>query len=184
MSIFYLPLLSTLFLFLSPLFSLQIILFFSVFFFVLLSMFVLDFIHLFLKNYSLSVILHSIQWPEMLTHIIWAVSRVSVTFWLPCGSVNGNPRWVTLYHIMGFLGGTVAKNPSANAGDARDTGLIPGLERSPGAGNVYPLQYSCLKNSMDREAWWVTVCGVAESDMTEDTRTYSVIETPLPSCLE
>ena len=78
----------------------------------------------------------------------------------------------------------MVKNPSANAGDARDTGLIPGLERSPGAGNGYPIQYSCLKNSMDREAWRVTVHGVAESEATEDTRTYDVIETPLPSCLE
>ena len=36
-------------------------------------------------------------------------------------------------------------------------GLIPGSERSPGEGNGNPLQYSCLKNSMDREAWWATV---------------------------
>ena len=96
----------SLFLFLSPLFSLQIIFFSSMFFFVLLSMSVLDVMHLFLKNYSPSVLLHSNQWPEMLTYITWAVSRVSVTFWLPCGSVNGNPHWVTLCHIMGFLGGT------------------------------------------------------------------------------
>ena len=43
----------------------------------------------------------------------------------------------------------VVKNPPADAGDVRDTGLIPGSGKSPGKGNDYPLQYSCLKNSMD-----------------------------------
>ena len=47
----------------------------------------------------------------------------------------------------------MVKNPPANAGDERDMGLIPGLGRSPGEGNGYLLQYSCLKNPMDREAW-------------------------------
>jgi len=41
--------------------------------------------------------------------------------------------------------------------------LIPGLGRSPGEGNGYPLQYSCLENSMDRRAWWATVYGVAKT---------------------
>ena len=44
----------------------------------------------------------------------------------------------------------VVKNLPANAGDTRDMGLIPGSGRSPGEGNGNPLQYSCLKNSMDR----------------------------------
>ena len=52
---------------------------------------------------------------------------------------------------MASLGGTVVKNPPANAGDTRDSGLIPGLGRSPGEGKGNPLQYSCLGNSMDRE---------------------------------
>ena len=56
--------------------------------------------------------------------------------------------------FTGFPGGSVVKNPSANSGDTRDVGLIPGLGRSPGGGNGNPLQYSCLKNSMDRGAWW------------------------------
>ena len=46
----------------------------------------------------------------------------------------------------------MAKNPPANAGDAGDTGSIPGMERSPGEGNGNPLLYSCLENSMDRGA--------------------------------
>ena len=47
----------------------------------------------------------------------------------------------------------VVKNPPANAGDIRDTGSIPGWGRSPGGGRGNPLQYSCLKNLMDRGAW-------------------------------
>ena len=55
------------------------------------------------------------------------------------------------------------KNPLANAGDARDMGLILGLGRSPEVGNDTPLQSSCLENSMDRGAWRATVQGVTKS---------------------
>ena len=51
----------------------------------------------------------------------------------------------------GFPGGTVVKNSPANAGNARDEGLIPGLGGSPRVGNGNPLQYSCLENSIDRK---------------------------------
>ena len=51
----------------------------------------------------------------------------------------------------------VVKNPPANAGDIRDAGSIPMLERSLGGGNGNPLQYSCLENPMDRGAWWAIV---------------------------
>ena len=57
----------------------------------------------------------------------------------------------------------VVKNPLANAGEVRDVGSIPGLGRSPGGGLSNPLQYSCLKNPMDRGAWWATVHGVTKS---------------------
>ena len=68
------------------------------------------------------------------------------------------------YASMGFPGGLVIKNPPANAGDL---GSIPGLRRSPGEGNGYPLQYSCLENPMDRGALLAIVCGVTkELDMT------------------
>ena len=64
----------------------------------------------------------------------------------------------------GFPGVPVVKNPPANAGDR---GLIPGSGRSPGEGNGNPLQYSCLRNPMDRGTWWAIVHGVTEEwDMT------------------
>ena len=60
----------------------------------------------------------------------------------------------------GSLGGAVVKNLLANAGDIGDSGLIPGLGRSPREGNGNPLQNSCLENSMDRGVWQATVHGV------------------------
>ena len=59
----------------------------------------------------------------------------------------------------GFPGGSGVKNLPVNAGDA---GSIPGLGRSPGEGNGNPLQYSCLRNAMDRGAWQAIVHGVAK----------------------
>ena len=60
------------------------------------------------------------------------------------------------------------KNLPANAQDIRDAGLTPGSGRFPGEGNGYPLQDSCLENSMDRGVWQTTVlCGLKEWDMTE-----------------
>ena len=53
---------------------------------------------------------------------------------------------------MGFPVGSVVKNSPANAGDARDMGVIPGLSRSAGGEKSNPLQY-CLKNPMDRGVW-------------------------------
>ena len=57
----------------------------------------------------------------------------------------------------------MVNNPPANAGDAGDAGLIPGLGTPPGEGNDSPLQYSCLRNPMDRGAWRATVHGVTKS---------------------
>ena len=57
----------------------------------------------------------------------------------------------------------VVKNLPANAGDIRDEGSIPGLGRFPGGEHGNSLQYSCLENPMDREAWWVIVHSVAQT---------------------
>ena len=73
--------------------------------------------------------------------------KLVLIYWLP------NP-W------LGFPGGSAGKESGCNAGDL---GSIPGLGRSPGEGNGYPLQYSCLENSMDRGAWQATIYGVAKS---------------------
>ena len=61
---------------------------------------------------------------------------------------------------MGFPGGSNGKESACSAGDL---GSSTELGRSPGEGNGNPLQYSCLENPMNREAWWVTVHGVAKS---------------------
>ena len=68
---------------------------------------------------------------------------------------------ITLLSLFpGFPGDSNGKESACNAGDL---GLIPGLGRSPGEGNGNPLQYSCLKNSMDSRAWQAPVHGVAKS---------------------
>ena len=69
-------------------------------------------------------------------------------------------RYFNLPNDHTFPGGAVVKNPPASAGDAGIMGSIPGSERSPGGGSSNPLQYSCLKNPMDRGAWQATVYGV------------------------
>jgi len=62
--------------------------------------------------------------------------------------------------IASLPGGSVVKNPPANAGDV---GVIPGWERSLTGVNGNPLQYYCLDNPMDRGSWWATIHGVTKS---------------------
>ena len=62
--------------------------------------------------------------------------------------------------LKGFPGVSDGKESACNAGDP---GLIPGSGRFPGEGNGYPIQYSCLENSMDRRAWQAIVHGIAKS---------------------
>ena len=88
--------------------------------------------------------------PELLA--VFGCSRTWVSL-----SVNSCIPWGT---FKGFPDGSNGKESTCNAGDL---GSIPGLGRSPGEWNGYPLQYSCLVNSMDRGAWRATVHGVAKS---------------------
>ena len=72
-------------------------------------------------------------------------------------------RWMInklLLYSTGFPGGSDGKEGACTEGDQ---GLIPGLGRSPGEGNVNPFQYSCLQNSKKRGAWCATVDGFAKS---------------------
>ena len=76
--------------------------------------------------------------------------------------------------VRGFPGGSVVKNPSANAGDPGDTGSIPGSGRSPGEGNSNRFQYSCLENPINRGAWGATVHGAIKSQTRLSTHTLLV----------
>ena len=67
-----------------------------------------------------------------------------------------------LQYLLGFPGGSDSKESACNAGDL---GSTPGLGRSPGGEHGNPVQYSCLENSMDREAWRVTVHVVTKSQV-------------------
>ena len=62
----------------------------------------------------------------------------------------------------------MVKSPLDNAGDVRDTGWIPGSGRSPGGGHGNPLQYSCLENPIDRQAWRATVLGGRKESYTTE----------------
>ena len=105
---------------------------------------------------------HSSQNP----HCVLKLNLVVITdlFSLTCAS------YVNIFHAIciflyvspseGFSGGSGIKNPPANVGDAGSI-LVSG--RSPGEGNGNPLEYSCLRNPMERGAWWAAVHGVAKS---------------------
>ena len=83
-------------------------------------------------------------------------------------------------YTLCFPGGTVVKNPSANAGDSGDAGLIPGLGGSSGGENGNPLQFSCLKNFMDRGARQARAHGITKSWRRLSTHTHNyTIDTDL-----
>ena len=71
------------------------------------------------------------------------------------------PALMKIFLPQGFPCGSDSKESDSNAGDP---GLMPGWRRSPQEGKGYPLQYSCLGNSMDRAAWWATVHGVGKTN--------------------
>ena len=106
----------------------------------------------------------SLMPPSAIHLVVWHCQQffrmctmIMVLCWLPGNTETYKLTW-------GFPGGSVVKNPPGIAGDACS---IPGLRRSPGEGNGYPLQYSSLGNPMGRDAWQDTVLRVAEeSDRT------------------
>ena len=81
--------------------------------------------------------------------------------------ISDERKNLCISYRMGFPGGSDGKEYAYNVGDP---GLTPGLGRSPGEGNGNPLQYSCLKNSMDRRtgqlvySLWITKSGTGLSD--------------------
>ena len=91
---------------------------------------------------------------------------------ISCNNLKWNRSWERT-DIHTCIAESLGYTPSGSDGkesayNARDLGSIPGLDKSPGEGNGYPLQYSCMENSMDRESWWATVHGITrELDMTE-----------------
>ena len=93
---------------------------------------------------------------------------------LPCSSFSPKLSWtihcydskhtsVPCLIALDSLVALAVKNLPASAGDVGDLGSIPGSGRSPAGGHGNPLQYSCLENPMEGEAWWATVHGVAKS---------------------
>ena len=67
--------------------------------------------------------------------------------------------YIITQECQGFPGGSDGKESACKAGDL---GSISGLGRSPGEGSGYPLQYSCLENTLDRVAWQAIVHGVTK----------------------
>ena len=82
-------------------------------------------------------------------------------------------HWVQVLSLLRELCASLAAQTVKRLSNVGDLGSIPGLGRSPGKGNGNSLQYSYLRNPMDRWAWWTTVLGVAkELDTTEYTHTH------------
>ena len=101
--------------------------------------------------------------------------RLHLHFSLSCiGEGNGNPLqcsclenprdgrawWAAVY---GVAQSPTRLKPLSSSSNMADPASIPGSGRSPEGGDTYPLQYSCLEDSMDRGAWWAVVHGVAKS---------------------
>ena len=70
---------------------------------------------------------------------------------------------MSVFMPTGFLSGSAGEESAFNAGDTENAGSVHGLRRSPGEGNGNPVQYSCLRNPLDRGDWWATVQKVTKS---------------------
>ena len=101
-----------------------------------------------------------------LKHWLWPIWPTAIHTYLH----THTPTPIYTYTYVGFPGGSGVKNPTANAGDIS---WIPELGRSPGGGNVNPLQYPCLENPMDRGAWQESM--ESHNWVTEHTHTYKYV---------
>ena len=95
-------------------------------------------------------------------HVIWYIYKlinISITFlWWEC--LRPTLLQYSIINYSHHAGGSVGKESACKVGDR---GSIPGSGRSPGERNSNPLQYSCLKNPLDKRAWWSTIHGVTKS---------------------
>ena len=89
--------------------------------------------------------------------------NIKLSFYLQDIFVAKRQSLMLTFSLNSLLGGSSGKESACNVGATGDTGLIPGLGRSPGEGNGNSLQYSCLENLMDRGDWWATVHGITKS---------------------
>ena len=122
------------------------------------------------------IILIQIKRLSFFVSFIHLILPISLFSFLP-KYLKANPRphihllasiYIYIRTLRGFLGGSEGKESTCSVGDL---GLIAGLGRSPGEGHGNPLQQSRLENPMDRGAWWATVHGRKESDMTKQVST-------------
>ena len=87
-------------------------------------------------------------------------------------------QFISFPNNHGFSRWLSGKETTYQSGEIRDVGSILGLGRCPGGGNGNPLQYSCLEKSMDRGAWWASLWGCKESNMTERAGTCACAHIP------
>ena len=102
--------------------------------------------------YLYIAILYTGKYVHLFSHFIFSHKKMTYTTYLGASQVA-----------------LVVKNSPANAGDARNVGLMPGSWRSPAGGNGNQLQYSCLENPMDRRAWQAIVHRLTESQTWQHT---------------
>ena len=123
-----------------------------------------------LSDFTFTFHFHALE-KEMVTHssvLAWRIPGTAEPDGLPSmGSHRVGHDWSDLAAAANPSAGAsqvvlVVKNLPANAGDLREAGLIPELGRSPGGGHGNSLQYSCLEDPMNREAWQATVYRFAE----------------------
>ena len=109
--------------------------------------------------------------PNFFQYYIHTFSQILILGFTTPTQVASATHWLIEYcsSYWCFPGGSAGKEFTSNAGDP---GSIPGSGKSPGEGNGYPLQYSCLKKSMDRGAWWATLHTVAKSQHDRVTNTF------------